>query len=83
MQHIGIRDVSIFSIISRACFPCISVYFDQKLLKMMDIFFHPVTCLDLTFLCCWLPFLCSLPKHLGFKNRSIPDSDVAHFITVR
>ena len=49
IQHIRIWDVSIFSIILRACFACFLVYFNEKLLKMVDILFYAVSCLNLTF----------------------------------
>ena len=48
IQHIRIRDVSIFSITLRACFVCISIYFDKELLQMMNILCHVITCLNLT-----------------------------------
>ena len=49
MWHIRMREVSNFSTILGTCFDCISVYyFDQELLKMMDILFYAVICLNLT-----------------------------------
>ena len=42
MQHIRIRAVSIFSIILGACFARVLVYFDLKLLEMLDILFNVV-----------------------------------------
>ena len=68
-NDIRIRDVSIVNIILRSCFVCISIYFDQDLLHMIDILFHPVTCLNLTFsvLLLLLPFMRSLHLHFWSK----------------
>ena len=79
MWHIRIRDVSIFSIILRACFACISVRLDLKSLKLTDIHFYIVPFTKFNNFCVADCPFCILKS--GLKNRNIPDYDVTHGIT--
>ena len=49
MRHIRIRDVSVFSIVLCACLAFILFVSIKDLLKMMNILFYSVKCLNLTF----------------------------------
>ena len=74
--------VYIFSTILRGCFACISVQLDLKSLKITDIHFHAVQCLNLTFFCVVnCPFCIPKSNIYGLKLiKNVPDSDVVYGI---